>query len=79
MRIGSANTQPIYTPGSYIGLQQLTMSTKGLPANGRSKVYDRYGKCVIPKAVRDELGIEMGDEIEFLVDGDSIKAYKVEE
>jgi AbrB family looped-hinge helix DNA binding protein len=30
------------------------------------------GKVVIPKDLRDELGIEPGDEVSFWLDGDSV-------
>lgn len=37
------------------------------------------GQVVIPKALRDRLGIIRGDEVEFAVDGDGVRLQPVRE
>lgn len=55
------------------------MSMTGLPANGRSTIYDEKGRTVIPKNVREKLGLKKGDTLEFVADGDMIVAYESED
>jgi AbrB family looped-hinge helix DNA binding protein len=55
------------------------MSTQELPPNGQADVYNNDGMTVIPKDVRDDLGIEPGDRLEFVSEDGYIKAYKIED
>lgn len=55
------------------------MSTRQLPPNGQADVYNEDGMTVIPKEVREDLGIEPGDRLEFISEDGCIKAYKMED
>jgi len=53
------------------------MSMQDIPTTGKTTVYDGDGKTSIPKDVRDELGIEEGDKIKWMVKDGKIVSQKV--
>lgn len=55
------------------------MSAHVLPPNAKAKVYDDYGKTVIPKDVREDLNIGEGDTLQYVSDGEKITITKVED
>lgn len=55
------------------------MSVTEIPTVGKAKVYDDKGRTMIPKDVRDEMGIEYGDEVVFVIQDGETKIYKADD
>lgn len=53
------------------------MGVTDLPPNGKRKVTSK-GQTTIPEEIREELGIEPGDYIQFVVDGEEIVAKVID-
>lgn len=48
-------------------------------STAKMRLYDERGRAMVPTEVMDALGLEKGDEVKIVAEGDMAKMYKVDE